>query len=454
MTIALANQPAADQGAASPSPLDAVIRASENKKRGIQLVAGIAVMVLLSNYQYSFTLFTPGMSEQFPGMPYSKIALIFSIFVLFETWPVPVAGVLIDTFGIRRLMIAGSILVSLGWIAAGTTATSVTDLYLWYGVVTGLGTGIIYLAIVANAIKWFPDRRGLAAGLTAAGFGGGSALTPIPISLTIHAVGWGHAMAIWGTIQGGAIFALALVVTFPPQGWTPIGWVASATKSVVQSKVDYSWRQTLGMPEFYLLYFIHFLISLGGLMTLGNLSEIARSLQVEKATILGISIVAFAATANGIANTASRILWGSTSDRLGRENTMTVVFLLEAVSIFLVTQITGNPVLFVILFPIVFLGYGQINTLLSATTGDLFGTRNVSANFGMIYTGKGAAAIFSGWGAAVIASMFAGSFAAPYDIAAACDVLAAALAFFALKPIARKTVARTESRALDIQRSM
>jgi OFA family oxalate/formate antiporter-like MFS transporter len=443
MTAALAKKPLPVEEVQPEN--SAVAPAPEGKNRWIQLIAGILVMVVLSNYQYAFTLFTPGMREQFPGTPYSNIALIFSIFVLFETWPVPVAGVLIDTFGIRRLMIAGSILVSLGWIVAGTAATSVAQLYLLYGVITGLGTGIIYLAIVANAIKWFPDRRGLAAGLTAAGFGGGSALTPIPISLTIHAIGWGHAMAIWGAIQGLVIFALALVVSFPPQGWTPAGWDATTVKSVVQTKVDYSWRQTLRMPEFYLLYFIHFLISLGGLMTLGNLSEIARSLQVEKATVLGVSIVAFAATANGIANTASRIVWGSTSDRVGRENTMTIVFLLEAVSIFFVTQITGNPVLFVIIFPIVFLGYGQINTLLSATTGDLFGTRNVSANFGMIYTGKGAAAMFSGWGAAAIASAFAGSFAAPYYIAAVCDVFAAALAFFALKPIARRTVARAEN---------
>jgi len=443
MTAALAKKPLPVEEVQPEN--SAVAPAPEGKNRWIQLIAGIVVMVVLSNYQYAFTLFTPGMREQFPGTPYSNIALIFSIFVLFETWPVPVAGVLIDTFGIRRLMIAGSILVSLGWIVAGTAATSVAQLYLLYGVITGLGTGIIYLAIVANAIKWFPDRRGLAAGLTAAGFGGGSALTPIPISLTIHAIGWGHAMAIWGAIQGLVIFALALVVSFPPQGWAPSEWDATAVKSVVQTKVDYSWRQTLRMPEFYLLYFIHFLISLGGLMTLGNLSEIARSLQVEKATVLGVSIVAFAATANGIANTASRIVWGSTSDRVGRENTMTIVFLLEAVSIFFVTQITGNPILFVIIFPIVFLGYGQINTLLSATTGDLFGTRNVSANFGMIYTGKGAAAMFSGWGAAAIASAFAGSFAAPYYIAAVCDVFAAALAFFALKPIARRTVARAEN---------
>jgi OFA family oxalate/formate antiporter-like MFS transporter len=415
------------------------------RRRWFQLIAGIVVMILLSNYQYCFTLFTPGIRQQFTGTPYSHIALIFSIFVLFETWPVPLAGGLIDAFGIRRLTVVGAILVAVGWIMGGLTATSVAQLYGWYGAVTGLGAGMIYVAIVGNAVKWFPDRRGLAAGLTAAGFGGGSALTPIPISLTIHAMGWGGAMAIWGALQGAAILVLALVLRAPQPGWRPPGWDASTTK-VAQSAVDYTWRQTLRMPEFYLLYLVHFLISLGGLMTLGNLSELARSFHVADARLLGISIVALAATANGIANTLSRILWGVASDRAGRENTMAVVFLIEAVCIFLVTRISGNPILFVLIFPIVFFGYGQINTLLSATTGDLFGSRNATANFGMVYTGKGAAALFSGWGAAAIAAVFGGSFITPYYIAAFCDVLAAALAFFALKPIARNTIARAAAR--------
>lgn len=422
-------------------------RADENKKRWIQLIAGVFVMILLSNYQYCFTLFTPGLRHQFVGTPYANIALIFSIFVLFETWPVPIAGILIDAFGIRRLMMLGSVLVATGWVGAGLTATSVYQLYLWYGVLTGFGAGIIYLAVVANAIKWFPDRRGLAAGVTAAGFGGGSSLTPIPISLTIHAIGWAHAMAVWGAFQGLIIFALALIIHFPAKDWRPTGWVPSAKNTVAQSTVDYTWKQTLRMPEFYLLYSIHFLISFGGLMTLGNLSEIARSLHVQNTTILGVSIVAFAATANGLANTASRIMWSTISDSMGREKIMTIVFFLEAICIFGITQINGNPILFVVLFPLVFFGYGQINPLLSSTTGDLFGSRNVSANFGMIYTGKGAAALFSGWGAATIAAAFAGSFVAPYYIAAVCDVLAAGLAFFALRPIARNTIARVERRA-------
>jgi OFA family oxalate/formate antiporter-like MFS transporter len=410
------------------------------------LAGGVVVMILLSNYQYCFTLFTPGMKQQFTGVPYSSIALIFSIFVLFETWPVPLAGALIDRFGIRQLMLAGSVLVGAGWIGGGLTATSVFQLYIWYGLIAGLGCGIIYVAVVGNAIRWFPDKRGLAAGITAAGFGGGSALTPIPISLTIQSLGWGHAMAVWGAAQGAVIFLLALYLHAPEPAWRPAGWDPAAAGRVAQTSVDYTWRQTLRMPEFYLLYLIHFLISLGGLMTLGNLSEIARSLHVESSTIFGISIVAFAATANGISSTISRIIWGTFSDQVGRENTMMIVFLLEAACIFAVTQIAGSPILFVVIFPLVFFGYGQLNTLLSATTGDLFGSRYASTNFGMVYTGKGAAALFSGWGAAAVAAAFAGSFVAPYYIAAVCDVLAAALAFFALKPIARNTLARAAQR--------
>jgi OFA family oxalate/formate antiporter-like MFS transporter len=420
--------------------------APADRHRWGMLIAGVAVMILLSNYQYCFTLFTPGMKQQFTGVPYSQIALIFSIFVLFETWPVPVVGGFIDRFGVRKLMLIGSVMIGAGWIGGGLTATSVFQLYIWYGVIAGLGCGIVYVAVVGNAIRWFPDRRGLAAGITAAGFGGGSAVTPIPIYYTIQSFGWGEAMAIWGAIQGAVIFLLALYLHAPKPGWRPAGW-EPADSRVVQTSVDYTWSQTLRMPEFWLLYFIHFLISFGGLMALGNLSEIARSLHVAGTTILGVSIVAFAATANGISSTISRIVWGIASDRIGRENTMLIVFILEAGSIFAVTQIAGNPILFVIVFPLVFLGYGQLNTLLSATTGDLFGSSHASANFGLVYTGKGAAALFSGWGAAAIAAAFAGSFVAPFYIAAGCDVLAALLAFFVLKPIARATLAKARERA-------
>jgi OFA family oxalate/formate antiporter-like MFS transporter len=418
--------------------------------RWVQLVAGVIGMTVISNYQYAFTLFTPGMRQQFVGVPYAKIAAIFSMFILFETWPVPVAGYLVDKYGIRKLMILGSIGILAGWLLGGTVAKSPFDLYIYYGLIAGTGAGIIYISTVANAVKWFPDRRGLAAGLTAAGFGGGAALTIIPIAATINSLGWAHAMAVWGVAQGAIAFIMALILRHPPTGWKPIGWDQRAQKvgkAVAQSKVEYTWTQTLRRPEFCLLYLMFLFVATGGLMTTGNLSQIAKSLNVAGAKMLGIAIVPFTATLAGITNALSRIMWGSISDKLGREYTMTLAFGIEAVLIFLVTQITGNPMLFVILLPFVFLSWGEIYALFSAITGDVFGPKNATANYGILYTAKGASSIMAGYGAALLAAAFAGSFTVPYYIAALFDAVAAILAFFALRPLIRGRIANEVPKA-------
>ena len=439
--------------ALTPSQVDASVTAGQTDlakelygsiagNRVVQLLAGFISMVVISNYQYAFTLFTPGMRQQFVGTPYSQIALIFSLFIVFETWPVPVAGILIDRFGIRTLMCIGSILVLLGWLLGGTLAKSVFALYIYYGVLAGAGAGIIYIATVANAVKWFPDRRGLAAGLTAAGFGGGAALTIIPISATINSMGWASAMALWGVLQGIVAFAMALILRHPPEDWKPASWTPKATKAIAQTKVSYSWQQTLLRPEFYLLYLMFVMVCAGGLMTTGNLSEIAKSLKVQGTLVFGISIVAFTATLAGVTNAFSRIMWGVISDRLGRENTMALAFAVEALFIFLMTRITGNPMLFILVLPFVFLSWGEIYALFSAITGDVFGPKNASANYGILYTAKGLASIMAGWGAALVAAAFAGSFQVPYYIAAIFDTAAAILAFFALKPLVRTRMAR------------
>lgn len=413
--------------------------------RWIQLTAGIVSMVVISNYQYAFTLFTPGMKETFPDVSYAKIAAIFSLFIVFETWPVPVAGYLIDRFGIRKLMIVGATGVLLGWVLGGTVAKSVFDLYIYYGVIAGTAAGIIYIATVANAIKWFPDRRGLAAGLTAAGFGGGAALTLLPINATIASIGWAHAMAVWGAAQGVIALIAALILRHPPSGWSPVGWVNRAGEAgqvVVQSRLEFTWSETLKRPEFYLMYLMLLCVACGGLMTTGNLSQIAKSLNVYDTKIFGIAVVPLTATLAGVTNAGSRIMWGFISDKYGREYTMAFAFALEATLIFLVTQITGMPILFVLLLPFVFLAWGEIYALFSALTGDVFGPKNATANYGMLYTAKGLASILAGFGAAMVAAAFAGSFSVPYYIAAGCDVLAAVLAFFVLRPLVRSRIAR------------
>jgi OFA family oxalate/formate antiporter-like MFS transporter len=407
--------------------------------RWIQLAAGVVAMVVISNFQYAFTLFTPGLKETFASVPYADIALIYTLFILFETWPLPLAGYFIDKFGIRNLMLIGSVLIFLGWTLGGTVATSVFHLYIYYGVLAGTGAGIIYISTVANAIKWFPDKRGLAAGLTAAGFGGGSALTLIPISHTIASQGWAGAMATWGIGQGIVAMGMALILRHPPKGWLPMDWVQP--KAVAQTRREFTSTQMMSQKEFYIMYAMFLMVCTGGLMTTGNMSQIAKSLNVFDATFMGIAIVPLTATLAGVSNAAARILWGAASDRFGREYTMAFAFALEGVLIFLMTRIMGMPLAFMILMPFVFLAWGEIYALFSAMTGDVFGPKNASGNYGILYTAKGLASIMAGWGAAAVAAMYAGSFTVPYYIAAGFDLVAAALALFVLRPIVRKRIA-------------
>jgi OFA family oxalate/formate antiporter-like MFS transporter len=419
--------------------------------RWIQLVCGIIAMIVISNYQYAFTLFTPGMKQTFTGVPYAKIAAVFSAFILFETWPMPVAGYFVDKFGIRKLMTFGAMCIALGWVLGGTIARSPLDLYIYYGVIAGTGAGIIYISCVANAVKWFPDRRGLAVGLTAAGFGGGAALTIMPIASTIHNMGWARAMAVWGIGQGIIAFAAALILRHPPAGWVPAGWDQSAMpvhKGVAQSKVNFTWIQTLSRPEFYLLYTMFFFACAGGLIATGNLSQIAKSLHVSDAKVWGLAIVPLAATLTSLCNALSRIVWGSVSDRLGREYTMFLTFGVEAVLVFLVTRIAGTPIAFLVLFSFIFLFWGEIYSLFSATTGDVFGSKNASANYGMVYTAKGLASVFAGFGAASLAAYFGGSFAVAFYISAVLCGIAAIFSLFVLRPLVRGRIAN-EARAAE-----
>lgn len=413
--------------------------------RWVQLICGIVAMIVISNYQYAFTLFTPGMKSTFTGVPYAKIAAIFSAFILFETWPMPVAGYFVDKFGIRKLMAFGAVCIALGWVLGGTVAHSPGALYLYYGVIAGTGAGIIYISCVANAVKWFPDRRGLAVGLTAAGFGGGAALTVIPIASSIHTMGWARAMAVWGLGQGIIALIVAMILHHPPAGWVPAGWDQGAKnirKAVAQSRVNFTWIQTLGRPEFYLLYVMFFFACAGGLIATANLSQIAKALHVSDAKVWGLAIVPLAVTLTSICNASARILWGTVSDWLGREYTMFITFGIEAVLVFLVTRIAGRPLAFVILFSFVFLFWGEIFSLFSATTGDVFGARNASANYGMVYTSKGAASVFAGFGAASLAAYFGGSFAVPFYISAVLCGLAAICSLFVLRPLVRSRIAK------------
>jgi OFA family oxalate/formate antiporter-like MFS transporter len=391
--------------AASPTEQNA--RPSLLDNRWMILFFSVLSMVAVANFQYGWTLFVPPLQKHL-GQEQSLIQVTFTIFVLLETWLVPFEGTLVDKFGPRVLVIIGGILAGLGWVGSGY-AESLTGLYLSYAV-AGIGAGVVYGTAIGSALKWFPDHRGLAAGLTAAGFGAGSAFTVSPIANMINTHGYQAAFIQWGIIQGAVVVIAALFLKAPPAGWLPRGWKQQAANIEVkmrQTPVDFTPPQMASSPQFWLMYLMMTLVATGGLMAVAQLNPMAVDFKVAKVpvTVLWLTMPAlqFALSADRVINGLCRPFWGWVSDHIGRERTMTLAFGLEAIAIFVLIQFARNPLAFVICSAFTFFGWGEIFSLFPALCGDFFGRKFATANYGFLYTAKGTASVFVPIGSALAA---------------------------------------------------
>src|SRR5215470_4391594 len=386
--------------------------------RWVILVAGIVSMIAVANYQYGWTLFVKPLQNHFGtgGKPLaaSIISITFTVFVLLETWLVPFEGWLVDKFGPRLLVMLGGALAGIGWIGSGY-AESVKALYLWYAIV-GIGAGIVYGTAVGSALKWFPDHRGLAAGLTAAGFGAGSAVTVIPLSRMIDppgqpaGSGFQHTFIVWGIIQGIVVVLAAIFLKAPPEGWLPKTWRSKGSEEVRtrQGAVSFTSGEMAATPHFWLMYFMMAMVATGGLMATAQLGPMATAFGVNSTKfnvpLFGLmTTLAVALFLDRIVNGLCRPFWGWISDHIGREKTMSLAFGLEAIAIFMLITFAHNPVLFVILSAFTFFGWAEIFSLFPALCGDFFGRKHATENYGFLYTAKGTASVFVPIGSALAA---------------------------------------------------
>lgn len=403
-----------------------------------QLGACIVAMMAIANLQYAWTLFTIPLTKSL-NVTLSAVQLTFTIFILVETWLVPFEGYLVDRLGARLVVSVGGILVGLGWIGSGFTH-SLGGLYSWYAL-GGVGAGAVYGACVGTALKWFPDRRGLAAGLTAGSYGFGTALTVLPINRMIAGSGYQSAFITWGIIQGIVVFVAAQFMLAPPRGWKPAGWeqvVARIREKVQQSAISYTPLQMVRTGRFWLMYLMMMLVAFGGLMVTAQLKPIAVSYGLDKTVVLwGVTALGLALILDRILNGVTRPFWGWVSDHIGRTNTMALAFTAEALAIFTLLLLVDRPIWFVILTGLTFFGWGEIFSLFPATIGDVFGPEYATTNYGIQYTAKGTASIFAGWGAAKLVEI-GGSWIPVFWVAVACDLLAAGLALFWLKRLVVK----------------
>jgi OFA family oxalate/formate antiporter-like MFS transporter len=374
--------------------------------RWIVLLFSILGMVAVANFQYGWTLFVPPLQKHLKA-DQALIQVTFTVFVLLETWLVPFEGWLVDTFGPRLLVMLGGVLAGLGWVGSGR-AESLTALYLSYAV-AGLGAGIVYGTSIGLAMKWFPDHRGLAAGLTAAGFGAGSALTVAPIANMINSAGYQAAFIRWGIIQGLTVIVAAWFLKSPPAGWLPKTWRSKGSEVVKQrqSPVDFTSGEMVGTTNFWLMYVMMAMVATGGLMAVAQLKPMAVDFKVDKIPVhlLGLVMPAlvFALSADRLVNGLCRPFWGWISDHIGREMTMTIAFGLEAIAIYVLLRFAQNPLMFVIFSAFTFFGWGEIYSLFPALCGDFFGRKHATENYGFLYTAKGTASMFVPVGSALAA---------------------------------------------------
>jgi OFA family oxalate/formate antiporter-like MFS transporter len=418
--------------------------------RWMQLVMGIICMVMIANLQYGWTLFVNPIADKF-GWTRAAIQVAFTIFVLTETWLVPIEGYLVDRFGPRPVVLVGGLFCGIGWVM-NSFASTLMALY-FAAAISGIGAGAVYGTCVGNALKWFPDRRGLAAGLTAAGFGAGSALTVLPIQAIIKAMGYQTAFLYFGIGQGLVVMMLALFLTDPRSvhqaGFVKTASVAKRAARVIQTKRDRRPMEIIREPVFWVMYLMFVLVAAGGLMAVAQLAPIAKDFKIAEVpvSILGLTLPAltFALTIDRVLNGLTRPFFGWVSDHIGRELTMLIAFAVEGAGIMCLYWFGQEPVMFVILSGLVFFAWGEIYSLFPSTNADTFGSKFAAANAGLLYTAKGTASLLVPLSSVLTAAT--GNWHSVFLVAAIMNFAAALLAWFVLRPMRRKVIEASAAEA-------
>jgi OFA family oxalate/formate antiporter-like MFS transporter len=373
------------------------------------------------------------------------VQFAFTAFVAAETWLVPFEGYLVDRLGPRLLIGIGGVLVGAGWIGSGY-AQSIVGLVVWY-TIGGIGAGAVYGACVGNVLKWFPDHRGLCAGIVSGAYGIGTAVTIAPIANMIKTAGYQKTFITWGFIQGAIVILASLMIVKPPSGWLPKNWHPG---KVPISGVDMTWQQMIRQPSFYVIYVMMTMVAFGGLVVTAQISPIATFYGVDKVYVAwGMSALVLAIQLNRIVNGVTRPFWGWVSDHIGRANAMFLAFFIEGVAVFGLLQTRSKPVLFILLSSFVFFAWGEIFSLFPSITADLYGRKWATTNYGIVYTAKGTASFFAG-PVAAMASMKTGSWVDIFYAMIACDIVAAFMALLWLKPFAKGTIEDAERMAKAI----
>jgi len=400
-----------------------------------QLILGVIAMMAISSPQYVWTLFTGPLNQKL-GTTLPELQWTFSLLIILQTWLSPFQAYLVDRFGPRLLIAVGALLSGGSWVISAYM-DNLWALYVSYGVLGGFGTGIIYVGIVGLMVRWFPDRRGLATGLAAAGYGFGAFFTSFPIDSMIKSSGYAHTLVVWGIIQGVIGILAAQGLRTPPENYMPPGGAPVAPIAAQQSKRSYAPREMLKNPIFYLLFVMMSMMSTSGLMVTSNVGPFAREFGVANMLVFGMAALPLSLTLSRVTNGLTRPFFGWVSDHIGREATMALAFALETVAILVLFKFIDQPALFVVLTGLVFFGWGEIFSLFPSTLTDTFGPKYAATNYGFLYIAQGVGSILGGPAAAFL-KQTTGSWTAVFILVALLDAITALLAITVLRSMRRR----------------
>ena len=410
------------------------------RNRWIQLLLGLVSMTAISSPQYVWALFTQPLTTAL-GVSLAELQVTFSILIVVQTFLSPPQGALIDRFGPRLLLSVGAIVTGLSWVLAAQ-ATSLTVLYLTYGLLGGIGTGIIYIGVIGHVVQWFPDRRGLATGVVAAGYGFGALLTTFPISTVVASVGYQSALLRFGLVFGAIGFLAAQGLRRPSAVSRAAIAKAGAASANTETGVSLAPGQMLRTPIFWLMFVMMAMMSTSGLMVVSQMGAFTRDFGLANLIVFGLPVLPLALSVDRITNGLTRPFFGWVSDRIGRENTMTIAFALEgaAMTAWLLTR--DSPVLFVLLSGVVFFGWGEIFSLFPSTLTDTYGPKHATTNYGLLYMAQGVGSVLGGPLAAILHDRTQ-SWIPVFQVIIAMDFMTAILAQLLLKPMRRRWFMQT-----------
>ncbi len=350
------------------------------------VVIGALIIQMCLGAVYAWSLFNQPLAEKF-GWAIKDIVVTFSITIAVFAVTTIFAGKIQDKIGPRWVATAGGILLGIGLVLA-SRATSLMQIYVFYGIIGGMGIGAAYVCPLATCLKWFPDMRGLISGIAVAGFGAG-ALVFKPVILKFIAVaGVSETFLYLGIIFAVAVVIGAQLMHVPPAGWKPAGWTPPVTSSGSAAVVNFTTKEMLKTSHFYVIWIIYLFGTMAGLMVIGLAKDIGTGLVKLTPADAANAVVIVA-----VSNAVGRIVWGSLSDKIGRVNSLLCIYILSMLAMGYMGALEMNYMTFLASCSVVGFCFGGFLTLFPSVTADYYGTANVGINYGIIFCAYGLAAI-------------------------------------------------------------